>query len=94
MDIQKKYYTIEEVSKLVNRPASTIRFWESKMPWMAPKRGSSNKRKYQIDNMVIVKQVSNLITWGMGIKGIILAHDCGHFQKLYESLFILYKKIQ
>lgn len=94
MEIQKKYYEIEDVAKAIKKPASTIRFWESKMPWMAPKvRGSNNKRKYQIDDMALVQQVSNLIGWGMGIKGIVMAHDGRYFQDLYKSLFTLHLKI-
>ena len=93
MEIQKKYYEISEVSKLINRPASTIRFWEGKFPWMAPeRRGGGNKRKYRINDMVLVKQVNNLITWGMGIKGIAMAYDGGYFQELYKSLFKLHQK--
>ena len=93
MDIQKKYYGIEEIAKTINRPTSTIRFWEREMPWLAPKvRGSNNKRKYQSDEAFRVKQVNDLFNWGICLKEIVKAHDVGYFQPLYESLFILHKK--
>lgn len=93
MEIQKKYYDINYLSADIGKQASNIRFWEGKLPWLAPKvRVGNNRRRYQRAEMCLVRQVSNLIDWGMHIDGIASAYDKGYFQDLYNSLFILHKK--
>ncbi len=88
MEIEKKYYAIEYVAKAINKPASTIRFWESKLPHLAPKvRGNlNNNRKYQIHEIVLVQKVSDLADWGMSIRGIVMAYEKGYFDRLYAIL--------
>ena len=85
--IQKRYYEMDEVAEDLQRPASTIRFWESEMPFLAPAvRGSNNKRKYQTHEVVRLQQVSFLMDFGMTVKGVVNAHEKGFFDKLFAVL--------
>lgn len=45
-DLNKKYYKISEVAELLNLPASTLRFWESKFTVIKPKRNDKGTRFY------------------------------------------------
>ena len=50
MTIKKTYYSIGEVSKMLNIQEHTIRFWDSKLPDLSKK-----KRKEKVDFLIISK---------------------------------------
>jgi len=87
MKIQKKYFGMDEVARDINRPASTIRFWEGEMPFLEPAiRDANNKRRYQVHEVVRLQQVSFLMDFGMTVKGVSNAHKKGYFNKLFAVL--------
>ena len=45
MMLKKSYYSISEVSKMLNIPEHTIRFWDSKLPDLS-KRDSKGKTRF------------------------------------------------
>lgn len=61
MDIKKKYYRIREVSELLDIPISTIRYWESEFPQLAPKRTPTGHRRYNQGNIEVLKRIKFLL---------------------------------
>ena len=44
--LTKKYYTIADVSELLNLPASTLRFWEKEFSQLRVHRSGTRRRMY------------------------------------------------
>ncbi len=57
MVIKKTYYSISEVSKILNIEEHTIRFWDSKLPDIS-KRDSKGKTRFF--NLKQIEKLSNL----------------------------------
>ena len=58
--MDKLYYKIGEVSKLLNVKTSTLRFWESEFRQLNPVKTASNQRYYtkkHIDFLKILKSM-------------------------------------
>lgn len=56
--LNKEYYRISEVSALLELPHSTLRFWETQFPIIAPYRDSKGNRFYRpkdIENLKMIK---------------------------------------
>ena len=60
-DIQKKYYSIGEVARLLKVNTSLIRFWEGKFEVINPKKNKKGKRKYTLVDIEIIKSIYNLV---------------------------------
>lgn len=45
-NLTKKFYKISEVADILNIPASTLRFWESKFTVINPRRNNGGTRFY------------------------------------------------
>ncbi len=78
------YKTISQVSKELNIPAHTLRFWESRFSYLAPKKKSTNQRFYNNNDMLLIKQIIyHLKDRGFTIKGVnslILSHGVDNFR--------------
>lgn len=61
MEVNKRYYRIHEVSELVNIPVTTIRYWESEFPQLAPKRTPTGHRRYNTKDLEIIKRIKFLL---------------------------------
>lgn len=64
MDLIKEriYYTIGEVSSILNLNASTIRYWEKKFDLIKiSKRNGASKRKYEIKDIQILFRIKVLL---------------------------------
>ncbi len=57
----KLYYSIKEVSSMLNVSASMLRFWEKEIPQIRPKTTSNNVRQYTESNIECIKTVYNLV---------------------------------
>ena len=57
MILKKSYYSISEVSKMLNIQEHTIRFWDSKLPDLSKR---NNKGKTRFFNLKQIEKLSNL----------------------------------
>ena len=57
MIFKKTYYSISEVSKMLNIQEHTIRFWDSKLPDLSKR---NNKGKTRFFNLKQIEKLSNL----------------------------------
>lgn len=60
-DNLKIYYSIKEVSEMIGVNESTLRFWEKEFPRLKPKKGSRGIRKYQTEDIELIKQIYFLL---------------------------------
>ena len=58
---EKEYFSIGEVSKIVQLPAYVLRYWESEFKLNRPIRRSSGQRKYMKKDIEIVFKVKDLL---------------------------------
>lgn len=60
--MDKLYYTIGEVSKLLGESASLVRFWTNSFPkYLNPKRNAKGNRLYTKEDIEVLKQLHLLI---------------------------------
>jgi DNA-binding transcriptional MerR regulator len=54
--------TIEQISQLTGVPKSTLRYWEKSFDaFLKPNRTHSNRRKYSLDDLNLVKTIKRLL---------------------------------
>lgn len=61
MEVKKRYYRIHEVSELIDIPITTIRYWESEFPQLAPERTPTGHRRYNTKDLEIIKRIKFLL---------------------------------
>ncbi len=59
--MEKLYYTIGEVSQLLDIPESTIRYWEKEFPFIIPKKRLHGRRVYRKDEIEKIKLIKELL---------------------------------
>jgi len=59
--MKKLYYTIKEVSELVDEEQHTLRYWEKEFGQLSPKKNTGGNRKYEEKDIEIVKQIKHLV---------------------------------
>lgn len=59
--LSKKYYKISEVAEILNIPASTLRFWESKFTIIKPRRNAGGTRFYTPEDIEKIKMIHFLV---------------------------------
>lgn len=59
--MEKLFYSIAEVSKILNINASNLRFWEKEFKQLKPKRNEKGTRFYSEDDIKLVKQIMFLV---------------------------------
>lgn len=59
--LSKKYYTIREVSELLELPLTTLRFWEKQFTMIKPFRDSKGNRFYSSRDIELIKMVKYLV---------------------------------
>ena len=57
----KKYYTIGEVSGMLEIPESTLRYWEKEFKEISPKKTKGGKRQYTDFDIEQIKRVNHLV---------------------------------
>jgi len=61
MDMEKLYYSITEVSKMLDISASNLRYWEKEFNQLKPRRNAKGTRFYTQEDIGIVKQIMLLV---------------------------------
>ncbi|MBQ2778735.1 MAG: MerR family transcriptional regulator [Bacteroidaceae bacterium] len=57
----KLYYSIKEVAAELGVSESTLRYWESEFPQIAPKKGGNNVRQYTRSDIETIRTIHHLI---------------------------------
>ena len=69
--LDKKYYSISEVSELCSVKPHTLRFWESEFKTLKPKTRKGNRRYYQKDDIQMIRKIQDLLyKEGLTIAGV------------------------
>lgn len=57
----KRYFTIGEVSTLCDVKPHVLRYWEQEFPNLNPIKRRGNRRYYQRDDVVLIRQIRALL---------------------------------
>ncbi len=57
----KRYFQIGEVSKLCDVKPHVLRYWEQEFPQIKPVRRTGNRRYYQYQDLMVVRQIRSLL---------------------------------
>lgn len=57
----KRYFTIGEVSELCNVKAHVLRYWEQEFNQLAPVKRRGNRRYYQRQDVLTIRQIRSLL---------------------------------
>jgi DNA-binding transcriptional MerR regulator len=57
----KRYFTIGEVSELCNVKPHVLRYWEQEFPQLRPTKRRGNRRYYQRQDVIMVRQIHALV---------------------------------
>lgn len=59
--MKKYYYTIGEVSNLIDVKPHVIRYWESEFSALRPKKGDGHIRKYNEEHILLLKKIKYML---------------------------------
>ena len=69
--LDKKYYSMSEVSELCSVKPHTLRFWESEFKTLKPVTRKGNRRYYQKDDIQMIRKIQDLLyKEGLTIAGV------------------------
>jgi len=57
----KRYFTIGEVSTLCGVKPHVLRYWEQEFPQLKPVKRRGNRRYYQRQDVLMIRQIRNLL---------------------------------
>lgn len=57
----KRYFTIGEVSELCAVKPHVLRYWEQEFPQLKPVKRRGNRRYYQRHDVLMIRQIRNLL---------------------------------
>src|SRR5580765_8230428 len=57
----KRYFTIGEVSQLCDVKPHVLRYWEQEFPQLKPVKRRGNRRYYQRQDVIIIRQIRSLL---------------------------------
>jgi DNA-binding transcriptional MerR regulator len=57
----KRYFTIGEVSELCSVKPHVLRYWEQEFPQLKPVKRRGNRRYYQRQDVLIIRQIRGLL---------------------------------
>ena len=57
----KRYFTIGEVSELCAVKPNVLRYWEQEFPQLKPVKRRGNRRYYQRQDVLIIRQIRSLL---------------------------------
>lgn len=60
-ELDKKFYKIGDVSKILGIPESTLRYWETQFTIIRPRRSQKNVRYYTPQDIEIISKVYYLV---------------------------------
>lgn len=59
--MKKHFYTIGEVSNLLDLRPSVIRFWETEFSFLRPRREERRIRKYDQDTILLLQRIKDML---------------------------------
>ena len=59
--VQKLYYSIGEVSELINVRPHVLRYWETQFPALKPKKNRAGNRIYRVRDIKFILTIKNLL---------------------------------
>lgn len=57
----KRYFTIGEVSDLCDVKPHVLRYWEQEFPTLSPVKRRGNRRYYQRQDVLLIRQIRSLL---------------------------------
>ncbi|HEC80121.1 MAG TPA: MerR family transcriptional regulator [Firmicutes bacterium] len=67
----KLFYSIKEVSQMLDIKDYTLRYWEKEFPQLKPRRSSGGRRMYTLSDIELLKRIKGLLyERGMTIEGV------------------------
>ena len=57
----KRYFTIGEVSELCDVKPHVLRYWEQEFPNLSPVKRRGNRRYYQRQDVLLIRQIRSLL---------------------------------
>jgi DNA-binding transcriptional MerR regulator len=57
----KRYFTIGEVSQLCDVKPHVLRYWEQEFPQLKPVKRRGNRRYYQRQDVLVIRQIRGLL---------------------------------
>jgi len=57
----KRYFTIGEVGELCNVKPHVLRYWEQEFPQLKPVKRRGNRRYYQRQDVLLIRQIKSLL---------------------------------
>ncbi len=57
----KRYFTIGEVSELCEVKPHVLRYWEQEFPTLTPVKRRGNRRYYQRQDVLLIRQIRSLL---------------------------------
>ena len=57
----KRYFTIGEVSELCSVKPHVLRYWEQEFPQLKPVKRRGNRRYYQRQDVLVIRQIRGLL---------------------------------
>jgi DNA-binding transcriptional MerR regulator len=68
--IQKRYFSISEVAKMLDVKPSLLRFWEKEFKQIQPKTNARGKRSYKQEDIDIIRRIYELVkVQGLTLEG-------------------------
>ncbi|MCY4170517.1 MAG: MerR family transcriptional regulator [Bacteroidetes bacterium] len=61
MSSTKLYYSIGEVSRIIGVETYVLRYWENEFPQLRPRRNSSGRRIYSVNDLDLARQIYDLL---------------------------------
>jgi DNA-binding transcriptional MerR regulator len=59
--VEKRYYSIGEVASMLGVNASTLRFWDSQMPELKPRKGANGRRVFTQEDIEQLRLIHYLL---------------------------------
>jgi len=59
--MQKMYYSIREVSDMLDEEQHILRYWEKEFKTLKPKKNSAGNRKYNLKDIELIKRIKELL---------------------------------
>ncbi|GAB1468181.1 hypothetical protein MASR2M64_08890 [Candidatus Cloacimonadota bacterium] len=59
--MKKYYYTIGEVSNMLDVKPHVIRYWEGEFPVLRPKKAAGRIRKYSEDHILLLRKIHDML---------------------------------
>lgn len=72
-----KMYSMDEVQKITELPASALRFWEEQFSELNPRMDDDGNRFYTMDNINLIKQIK-FFHFDLGIDEISMVISFSH----------------